>query len=113
LSREFNGEVLVEELGDLRNAQVPARHLADCVLALRDLDGAAVSEAQVLLKRLASNRFAGQPALGALLVRWQGRLKSTRDVGALVDHLKRLAVAMSLLAVVRRASERLPRGGRG
>jgi len=110
-SREFNGEVLVGELGDLRAAQVQPRHLADCVLAVRELHGATVPEAQALLKRLASNRFAGQPALSVLLVRWAGRLKSPRDVGALADHLKRLAVATVLMPVLRGGTERL-RGGR-
>lgn len=111
-SRELNGEVLVEELVDLRNAQIQARHLSDCVLALRDLEGTRVSEAASRLKQLASNRFSGQPALASLLVRWAAKLKTEHDVPLLVGHLERLALASALVAAVRRGSDRLPKGGR-
>ncbi len=113
VSREFNGEVLLEELADLRNAQVQQRHLFDCVLGLRDLQGVRVSEAATRLKFLASNRFAGQPALASLLVRWAAKLKSELDVPLLVSHFERLALSAALVAALRRGQERLPRGGRG
>lgn len=112
-SRELNGEVLLEELADLRNAQVQQRHLNDCVLNLRGLEGVRVSEAAARLKQLASNRFSGQPALASLLVRWAARLKSEVDVPLLVSHLERLALISALVTTLRRGSERLPKGGRG
>lgn len=112
-SRELNGEVLLEELADLRNAQVQQRHLNDCVVGLRDLEGVRVSEAAARLKQLASNRFAGQPALASLLVRWAAKLKSEVDVPLLISHLERLALASAIVTALRRGSERLPKGGRG
>jgi hypothetical protein len=112
-SRELNGEVLLEELADLRNAQVQQRHLNDCIVNLRGLEGVRVSEAAARLKQLASNRFAGQPALASLLVRWAARLKNEVDVPLLVSHLERLAMTSALLTALRRGNERLPKGGRG
>lgn len=112
-SRELNGEVLLEELADLRNAQVQQRHLNDCVLNLRGLEGVRVSEAVARLKQLASNRFAGQPALASLLVRWAAKLKHEVDVPLLVSHLERLALTSALVTTLRRGAERLPKGGRG
>jgi hypothetical protein len=112
-SRELNGEVLLEELAELRSAQVQQRHLEDCVLHLRGLAGVRVSEATARLKQLASNRFAGQPALASLLVRWAWRLKGEVDVPLLVGHLERLALTSALITALRRGAERLPRGGRG
>lgn len=112
-SRELNGEVLLEELADLRNAQVHQRHLNDCVLNLRDLEGVRVSDAAARLKQLASNRFAGQPALASLLVRWAAKLRHEVDVPLLVSHLERLALTSALVTTLRRGAERLPRGGRG
>lgn len=112
-SRELNGEVLLEELADLRQAQVQQRHLNDCVLNLRGLEGVRVSDAAARLKQLASNRFAGQPALASLLVRWAAKLKSEVDVPLLVSHLERLALASAIVTALRRGTERLPKGGRG
>ncbi len=109
-SRELDGEVLLEELGDLRSSQVPQRHLDDCALALRDVTGLRSAEVVTRLKSLATNRFAGQPALASLLVRWAAKLKSEADVPLLVSHFQRLAMTSSLVAVVRRSADSL--GGR-
>jgi hypothetical protein len=111
-SRELNGEQLLDELAELRNAQVSQKQLDDLSRALRDLEGRRVSEVVVQLKALASNRFAGQPALGALLVRWSTKLKSELDVPLLLGHLERLALVSAMLSGVRRGVERFPRGGR-
>ena len=111
-NRELNGELLLEEMADLRQAQVQQKHLNDCVANLRTLSGSRVSEASQQLKALATGRFAGQPALASLLVRWSAKLKTEFDVSLLVGHLERLALANSVIAAVRRASERLPKGGR-
>lgn len=107
-SRELNGEVLLEELADLRQAQVQQRHLNDCALNLRGLDGLPVAEAGQRLRQLASNRFSGQPALASLLVRWATKLKSDADVPLLVSHLERLAMTAALVTALRRAADRLP-----
>ncbi len=112
LNRELNGELLLEELSDLRQAQVQQKHLNDCVANLRTLAGSRVSEASQQLKALATGRFAGQPALASLLVRWAAKLKTEFDVSLLVGHLERLALTASVVAALRRASERLPKGGR-
>lgn len=106
-SRELNGEVLLEELTDLRNAQVPHKHLSDLVIGLRDLEGVRVSEAAQRLTQLAANRFAGTPALSSLLVRWSKKLKVEPDVPLLIAHFERLAVTAAIVASVRRASESL------
>jgi hypothetical protein len=110
-SRELNGELLLDELADLRNAQVAQKHLDDLARALHELEGSRVAEAVVRLKQLA-NRFAGQPALASLLVRWSAKLKSEVDVGLLVGHLERLALVSAMLGAFRRGAERLPKGGR-
>lgn len=112
-SRELNGEVLLSELDELRSAQVQQRHLVDCVLSLRDLPGARVSEAAARLKQLAANRFAGQPALASLLVRWAQRLRSEADLPLLLVHLEQLALTAAMIGALRRASELLPQGGQG
>ncbi len=112
VSRELNGEQLLEELADLRNSQVAQKHLNDCALAVREFSGVRVSEASTRLKALATSRFASQPALASLLVRWAGRLKSEVDVPLLVAHLERLALTAAVVGGLRRGAERLPRAGR-
>lgn len=112
-NRELNGELLLDELSDLRNAQVAQKHLEDLARALHELEGTRVAEAVIRLKQLAANRFAGQPAVASLLVRWSAKLKSELDVGLLVGHLERLALVSALLGAFRRGAERLPKGGRG
>ena len=109
-NRELNGELLLEELTDLRVAQVQQKHLNDCVANLRGLAGVRVSEATAQLKALASGRFSGQPVLASLLVRWASRLKTEFDVSLLVGHLERLALTAALAGALRRAAERLPKG---
>lgn len=106
-SRELNGEVLLEELSDLRQAQVHQKHLSDLVVGLRDLEGVRVSEASQRLKQLAANRFSGTPALASLLVRWAAKLKVEPDVPLLIAHFERLAVTAAIVGAVRRASESL------
>ncbi|MDP2269738.1 MAG: hypothetical protein Q8N23_00805 [Archangium sp.] len=111
-SRELNGEVLLEELGDLRNAQVPQKLLSDLVVGLRDLEGVRVSEAAMRLKQLAANRFSATPSLASLLVRWAAKLKVEADVPLLISHFERLAITAAIVASVRRASDSLKGGGR-
>lgn len=106
-SRELNGEVLLEELSDLRQGQVHQKHLSDLVVGLRDLEGVRVSEAAQRLKQLAANRFSGTPALASLLVRWAAKLKVEPDVPLLIAHFERLAVTAAIVGAVRRASESL------
>ena len=111
-SRELNGQVLLEELTELRQAQIAQRHLDDCVAGVRDLDGIRVTEAAARLKHLAANRFSSQPALARLLVQWAGKVKTEADVPLLKNHLFRLAMASAVLNALRRGAERLPRGQR-
>lgn len=101
-SRELNGEVLLEELSDLRDARIGTQPLIDCAIAVRTLKTARVTEAAVKLRQLAGGRFQSQPALGALLMRWAAKLKSEQDVLALTSHLERLALTSALLGAVRR-----------
>lgn len=105
-SRELNGEVLLEELNDLRDSRVGSQHLVDCALAVRQIRTVRVSEATIRLKQLAGGRFNSQPALAALLMRWASRLKTEADVTALTGHIERLALTSTLLAATRRAQER-------
>ncbi len=104
--------MLLDELEELRTSQVHQKHLSDCALGLRDLIGLRAGEASQRLKQLATNRFAGQPALGSLLIRWAGKLKSDADVPLLLGHLERLALTSAMLSAVRRSSERLDGVGR-
>jgi hypothetical protein len=110
-SRELNGEVLLSELEELRAAQVPQRALTDCALAARELRQAPPADAARSLGELARSRFAGQPALATLLGRWARRLRVEADVPALVTHLEQLALTSAMVPALRRAAERLPRGG--
>jgi len=108
-SRELNGQVLLEELAELGQAQIAQRHLDDCVAGLGDLEGIRASDAASRLKHLAANRFSSQPALGRLLVQWAGKLKTEADIPLLKNHLFRLAMASAVLGALRRGAERLPR----
>jgi len=112
VSRELNGENLLDELAELRNAQVAQKHLEDMVRALRELEGCRVSEAVTRLKSLATNRFSGQPVIASLLVRWSTKLKTELDVGLLVSHLERMTLVSALLGAFRRGADRLPKGGK-
>lgn len=105
-SRELNGEVLLEELADLRDSRVGPQHLVDCALVVRGIRNVRVSEAMVRLKQLAGGRFQAQPALAALLMRWASKLKTEADVTALTGHIERMALAASLLSAIRRAQDR-------
>lgn len=105
-SRELNGEVLLEELSDLRDSRVGTQHLIDCALAVRAIRNVRVSEAMVRIKQLAGGRFQSQPALAALLMRWAAKLKTEADVTALTGHLERMALTSSLLGAIRRAQDR-------
>ncbi len=111
-SRELNGEVLLEELDELRGGAVQQAALIDLAQSARELTGMRLAEAQLWLKAFAQ-RFPAQPALGNFLVRWSQKLKSDYDVPLLVSHLERLALAAVVMSAVRRCSERLPKGGRG
>jgi hypothetical protein len=104
-SRELNGEVLLEELSDLRDSRIGSQHLIDCALAVRQIRNVRVSEAMVRLKQLAGGRFQTQPALAALLMRWAAKLKTETDVTALTGHIERMALTSSLLSAIRRAQE--------
>lgn len=112
VSRELNGENLLDELAELRNAQVAQKHLEDMVRALRELEGSRVSEAVTRLKSLATNRFSGQPVIASLLVRWSTKLKTELDVGLLVSHLERMTLVSALLGAFRKGADRLPKGGK-
>lgn len=108
-SRELNGEVLLEELSELRDAQVPLKVLSELVVGLRDLHGARVPDVAQRLTQLAANRFSATPALSSLLVRWSKKLKTGPDVPLLIAHFERLALTAAIVASVRRASESLRR----
>lgn len=110
--REFNGETLLEELRDLRQAAVPQRQLDDCALAMRPMRGTAPSELSARLKQLAQSRFGAQPEVAGLLVRWAAKVKTPDDVTALCQHFERLAMASALISAMYRGSGRLPKGGR-
>lgn len=112
VSRELNGEHLLDELAELRTAQVPHKQLEDLVRAVGELEGTRAPEASARLKQIAQGRFSSHPALAASLVRWAGKLKSDADVGALISHLERLALVSALLGAFRRGADRLPRSGR-
>lgn len=110
--REFNGETLLEELRDLRQAAVPQRQLDDCALAMRHLRTTPVAELAPRLKQLAQARFGAQPEMAGLLVRWAAKVRSAQDVMALCLHFERLALASALISAMYRGSGRLPKAGR-
>jgi hypothetical protein len=111
-SREFNGEVLLEELSELRAAHVQHKQLVDCAHGLRELTGVHATEATARIKQLATSRFAGT-VLATLLARWTSRLKSDVDVPMLIGHFERMALVHGVTAAMKRAAERFPKGGRG
>ena len=111
LSRELNGEVLLDELDELRGADVPQRQLDECAQAMRALGGsAAQSAAQV--RQLANERFAQHAALASLLRRWATRLKHEVDGPLLAAHFERLAMVGGAMSAVRRAAQQLPPSSR-
>lgn len=104
-SREFNGELLVQELDDLRMLSV--RHLSDVALALRDLMGVRATEASQKLQQLAIGRFSSPPPLAALLKLSAKKLKVDADVPLLISHFERLAITAAITNAISRAG--LPR----
>ena len=100
--RELNGQLLLEELRALREAQVRQRHLEDCAQALRGLEGMRVGEASRRIREIASGRFTGQPALASLMVRWAAKMRVEEDVAALGQHFRRLALTAALVGALRR-----------
>lgn len=112
-ARELNGEVLLQELEQLRDAQVGARHLVDLGVAVRALKGLRVSEANARLRQLAQSRFQGQPALATLLAKWANRLKSEADVELLRGHFERLSLSSVLVGAMWRVADRRKRGEEG
>ncbi len=108
--RDFNGATLLAELNQLREAQVRQPQLNDCALALRQLRRLKAPDAANKIRHLAGGRFASQPALGALLVRWASRLRADADVEALVGHMERLVLSSALIGAMRRGAERLLAG---
>ncbi|MBX5481804.1 MAG: hypothetical protein IRZ16_08170 [Myxococcaceae bacterium] len=100
--RELNGEILLEELADLREADVRQRQLEECAAALKSLSGLRATEAMAKLRQLASGRFQSQPALAGLLLRWAAKLRTDADVTALAQHFRQLAIVGALIGVLRR-----------
>ncbi len=110
-SREFHGELLLEELEALREGGVRPKHLYACAAAMRQLEGLKAAVAAARLKKLAAEKFREPSALGSLLVRWSVRLKTEGDVLQLSSHLRRLAVTSALLLAMRQGADRLkPKG---
>jgi hypothetical protein len=112
LQREFNGELLLEELRDLRGAGVGLKHLIDCSRAMKELRGLPLADAIVRVKQIASARFGAQPELAGLMVRWAAKLRSERDVTELILHFQRLAATSALIGAMGRGASRLPTGAR-
>lgn len=108
-SRELNGDVLLDELADLRLAKVQQKQLNECVAALRPLAKEPVSVAVRRLKHVSSAAQAEHPTLGRLLAQWGNRLKHDGDVAALVGHFERLATVSAVVGALRRSAERIAR----
>jgi hypothetical protein len=100
-SREFNGEVLLEELEDLRT--VPVRQLTDFANALDELMGVRATEATQRLLQLAAGRFASPPQLSTLIKVTAKKLKVDADVPLLIAHFERLAITAAITQSIRRA----------
>ncbi|MBX7116205.1 MAG: hypothetical protein K1X64_17890 [Myxococcaceae bacterium] len=113
MNRELNGEQLLEELAELRQAQVQTRALFDAAAALKELEGLPVNEAALYLQQLAQERFLSHPVVKTLLLKWAGRLKAEADVPLLVDHLERLVLTAAMVQALRRATERMGKAALG
>lgn len=108
--RELNGELLLEELQALRDAQVRQPDLEDCARALRTLPGMGVVEASRRVREVANGRFAAQPALAGLLARWAARMRVEADVAVLALHFRKLAMTGAVVGALRRGGERMVGG---
>jgi hypothetical protein len=106
-SREFNGEVLLGELIDLKDASLQQTQLDDLALAVEQLEGSTVSQAASALKQLAVGRYCEMPAVAKLLVHWASRLKLPADVSQLIGHFHRLALTFAIVGAVRRCAPSL------
>jgi hypothetical protein len=109
LSRELNGEVLLDELDELRGGQVSQRQLDECANALRSLKEGSAPRVAASIRELAAHQYADAPSLGSLLRRWATRLKHDVDAPLLVAHFERLAMVSAVVSALQRAA---PRGGR-
>jgi hypothetical protein len=110
--REFNGEVLLDELADLRAARLSQAQLNEVATALRALRDSKPAPATAALRQLAQTRFSRPERLAELLLHWGQRLRTEADVEAVVGHFRRLALTGALLTAVRRGADRLAGGRR-
>lgn len=108
--RELNGDVLLDELRDLRQAAVAQKILNECALACREVAGLGHAEAATKLRQLATARFPAAPPLVKLINEWAGKLKGPSDVPELISHFERLALTSALLSAMMRGAGRLNRG---
>lgn len=108
--RELNGEILLEELGELRAEHVRQSQLNDCALMLRRLTGQGAAAAKREAHQLVKTRLSDVPALARLVARWTERLHTDLDVTELVSHIQRLALTSALAGALRRGAERLRAG---
>lgn len=100
-NREFNGEVLLAELTQLRAAQVPVGRLSEAHLALRESERVELASWPTHLRNIAVTRLSGAPAVAGLVAMWVGRVKSNEDRRAVIEHFERLAVTAAILSAVR------------
>jgi hypothetical protein len=107
VNRELNGELLIEELADLRTGMVQERTLVDCAQCVSELVALGVEEARRELRTLSRERFAHAPALATLMTQWAGRLRLAPDVPKLVGHFERLSTTLLLLSALKRGAPRL------
>lgn len=110
--REFNGEVLLDELAELRGARVRQPELVEIAREIAQLRGRSPAQAASGLAELARGRFASPRELSALLTQWGKKVRSGADVELLAGHFQRLALAGALVSALRSAAEALPGGGR-
>lgn len=110
-SRQFNGEVLLEEVASLRGQGVSQRALNDLASALSVRAQSTAREVSERLRHLASNRFADTPCLALLLNHWAAKLKTPADAAAVVDHFQRLVVLSAIISAVKQAAPSLRGSG--
>lgn len=111
-ARELNGQLLLEELMDLREGQVRSALLASCARELKAQRGMDAAAFKKHLLSLADGRFAEQAALAKLLRSWAQRVSGPADVHVLASHFERLALTSALLTALHYGRARLLGGGK-
>ncbi len=100
-NREFNGDLLLSELAQLRSSSVSQSTLSATSKTLTTFRDLQAADAARYILRLAEGLDPTEVALARLLKEWARKLKAKPDVVLLAAHFEKLALTSSLLSSLR------------